>query len=71
MIWLEGHWFDVMLWAMWFSVTLGTGLLLYVRERKQERSFHDPWTCKVCAQFRHDQYVESFKSSKERLHLVK
>ncbi len=68
-------WFDVLLWAAWFSMTLGTGLLLWYRERKEERSSHDPYTCKVCVQIRHDQYISYLKSDqkdpKSRLRLVK
>lgn len=46
------HWFDVMLWAMWFSMTLGTGLILWYRERQFEKSSHNPEKCGVCKEFR-------------------
>lgn len=71
MLWLETHWIHLVLWAMWFSVTLGVGIVLWVRERKIERSSHNTQTCNVCAQFRHDQYIDSMKDPKKRLRLVK
>jgi hypothetical protein len=60
--------FDALLWCMWFSVTLGIGLMLYVRERRRHAPDHNSDTCQVCAQFRHDQYSSSFR---QKLRVIK